>query len=129
MIIATYRINQILEFKGAAHLLHWLAENTQQHGQWHSVETYYLGRPDRYGAYCLKQEAGLELSKEDYAHAYRVLKRYKAFCKHMHEVDPEWVNGEKIPYMDNSVEVVQHSRKYPGKTRRVTLVVPHGDAC
>lgn len=129
MITAQYRVNQILEFRSAADVLRWLADNTQQHGQKYSVEDYYLGRPERHGAYWLWEGTWVRLSEEDYARVYGVLVRYRAFCRHMREVDPEWVDGDKTYWGDNSVEVTQHSRKYPGMTRRVRLAPPSGDAC
>lgn len=129
MITAKRPFGENLEFRSAADVLRWLSENTSQYGQRQPLERTFLTAPERHGAYHLKQDRRLELSEDDYAHVYRVLTRYQAFCKHMAEVDPEWVDKEKIPYMDNSVELIQESRKYPGRTRRVTLVAPHGDAC
>jgi hypothetical protein len=129
MIKAKTAFGKELEFRSAADVLRWLSENSQQHGSHRSVQDYYLGKPDEHGAYWLRDRSHLEISKEDYAHVYRVQRRYRAYVRHMEEVDPEWVDGNKTHWADNSVDVVQHSRKYPGATRRVQLTAPHGDVC
>jgi hypothetical protein len=129
MITATYLHGQIKEFRSAAYVLRWLTENTQQHGWRRTVEGYHLTAPEGHGDYWLRERTWLRLSKEDYARVYRVHQRYRTYCRHMTEVDPEWEDGQQIHWADNSIETIQESRKYPGLTRRVQLVPPHGDAC
>ncbi|GAA4600221.1 hypothetical protein GCM10023194_81280 [Planotetraspora phitsanulokensis] len=129
MIIAKYFRDQDMEFRSAADVLRWLAANTQVHGSRRSVKDYWLTSPEDHGDYWLHQRTHLRLSKEDYARVYRLQKRYRQYVRHMEEDDPEWEDGEKTYWMDNSVDVEQHSRKYPGLTRTRQLVGPHGDAC
>lgn len=57
----------------------------------------------------------------------RLQDRYRAYCHHVTEVAPQWRETDRIPYMDNSVEVVETNRW--GGTRRRQVVAPHGDAC
>ncbi|MET7334261.1 hypothetical protein [Nonomuraea sp. NPDC005650] len=129
MITATYWANQTKEFRSATDVLRWLSENTHQHGWRRSVDGYWLTAPDDHGDYWLWQRTHLRLTKEDFARVYRLHQRYRAYCHHMREIHPEWQDGNKTYWMDNSVDVTQHSRKYPGLTRTVQLVAPHGDAC
>ncbi|TMR92810.1 hypothetical protein [Nonomuraea basaltis] len=128
MITATY-LNEPKEFRSAADMLRWLAEHTYQHSSKRTVREYYLGSPESHGDYWLRERTWLRLSKEDYAHVYRVNRRYGRYYRHMEEKDPEWQDGKRTCWGDNSVDMVQHSRKYPGVTRTVQLVGPHGDAC
>lgn len=130
MIVATETTwHKTLEFRSAADVLRWLAENRSQGTYRSKVQHWYLSRPEDHGAYWLERDNRLKLSKEDYARVYRLLKRYQGFCRHMEEIDPDWQDGEKTYWADNSVDVLQHSRTYPGVTRTVQLVGPHGDAC
>ncbi|GAA5046079.1 hypothetical protein HNP84_002490 [Thermocatellispora tengchongensis] len=129
MITASYLHNQIKEFRSGGEVLRWLAANTQQHGWRRTVDGYWLTAPEDHGDYWLWERTHLRLSPEDYARVYRLHRRYLAYCRHMEEVDPDWQDGKRTYWGDNSVDMVQNSRKYPGLTRTEQLVPPHGDAC
>lgn len=58
---------------------------------------------------------------------YRALTRFKEIVHYLREVEPEWVKGEEIHYMDNSVE--RHDTDKYGNTRRVIVKSPSGDLC
>lgn len=129
MITATYMVTRTLEFNSATSVLRWLEKNTQQAGWHRTVADYHLTAPEDHGDYWLGERTWLRLTKKDYARVYRVHQRYRQYCRYMAEVDPQWEDGEQTNWADNSVEMIQHSRAYPGVTRRVQLTAPHGDAC
>jgi hypothetical protein len=58
---------------------------------------------------------------------YRAWKRWSEIVYYLREVEPEWVEGKETRYADNSVGRTD-TNKY-GKTRRVMLKHPSGDAC
>ncbi|MFI9202641.1 hypothetical protein [Streptomyces sp. NPDC053048] len=53
--------------------------------------------------------------------------RVRELWHYLSEIEPEWQDGRKIHYMDNSIELIQVN-KY-GRERRQRLVWPSGDAC
>lgn len=129
MITAKDRWNgRDIPFQSLGALLRHIAHSCNPGGHHRKVEDWYLPRPHSHGAYWFAQDTGLRLDDDTYARLYQLHQRYRAFCRHMREVDPEWEETKRIPYMDNSVEVIETSRKY-GTTRTRQIVAPHGDAC
>lgn len=96
-----------------------------QYGHRRTPATFYMGTD--YCGYHHSWNRDLFPTHAEWIAAARVLERYQRFYRHVTEVAPGWVDGERVHYMDNSVEVVQTARD--GRTRRVQVVAPHGDVC
>lgn len=128
------------EFRNYSDALRWLAANNTQHGQRQSLTSFHIGswrrgrNPgdpavlDPHGAYWFNRDLWTsEVTPEQYERLAVLHRRYSSYRQYLTEVLPEWRDVETIPYMDNSIEVVQQDKW--GNRRTVQTVGPHGDAC
>lgn len=72
--------------------------------------------------FCRYKITGEHLTAMRRAHA-----RYMAALHYWREIEPKWREVKTVEYLDNSTE--RHDINKYGKTRRVMLVAPSGDAC
>ena len=121
-------------FRSYPELLRWLTATIQQAGWHRTPATFYLGSRNRdgtvsgYSLHVINQGVWRwRMTAEQLSTLLTLQDRYRRYCHYLTEVLPDWQDGERIPYMDNSVELIQTNRW--GGTRTVTVIPPHGDLC
>lgn len=118
-------------FRSYGELLRWLAD---EHG-WEfnrrkvNAAEVFLGIRYRDGEFRPAHVPFFKwtISAEQYTALVRLQDRYRSYLHHWAEVEPQWQDEKRVPYMDNSVELVQVN-KWGGR-RRVTVKAASGDAC
>lgn len=115
-------------------LWRWIVANNPQAGHHRTVGHFYLGTLNHRGQvgasdlYWANQRLGGWTVTADQLHALlRLQNRYRTYVHHLTEVLPEWRETGRIPWMDNSVDVIETNKW--GCTRRRQIVAPHGDLC
>jgi hypothetical protein len=116
-------------FRSYSELLRWLVTTQDR-----SAATLYLGtiRPDGtlapMGTHLINRLLDRwRITPAQAVALVTVQSRYRRYCYYLTEVLPEWQDGERLSFMDNSVEVIQTNRW--GGTRTVMAIPPRGDLC
>lgn len=106
-----------------ASLLRELARKGQ-YGHSRTPRNYYMC--ESYCDYYWSRATSM-MTYEQWKAVYRLSTRYHRMIGYVTEVLPEWEDGKKIYYADNSISMVQHGKD--GQERTIQIKPPSGDLC